>query len=399
MTAPRPSGIGALLLSAAMMNVAYTMLVPLVPELTGRFQMSALEVAAAFSGFALAKALAQPIGGILVDRTSRPQLIGFAGLTLTTVTVVGLAFATAGWQVLSWRLAWGVAEGITMPVLYQLASSLGAGSRFGTARVMGWFGGCCTAGMVLGPAVVGLLHPFLGFTGVFLAGAAVTLIGGLLLLGLRAAPEPVAAPPPEPAGRGRAVRTLVLLVGLFAVVDLVNNALFAALEPVVPLHLDDVTGNGVAYTSVIYTAGLAVFMTVALTCARFVESRPLLVISAYAFGAEAIGLTAVGLFDGVVAMCAGLLLFMTAQPVLYLVARQGVNLVPRHQLGRAFGAFGLVSDIGFILGPVLGAVAYAGLGTPAFLVMAVVAAVSAVGVALLRTLPGRLLPVREAVDA
>jgi len=123
------------------------------------------------------------------------------------------------------------------------------------------------------------------------------------------------------------------------------------------------------------------------------------VISAYAFGAEAIGLTAVGLFDGVVAMCAGLLLFMTAQPVLYLVARQGVNLVPRHQLGRAFGAFGLVSDIGFILGPVLGAVAYAGLGTPAFLVMAVVAAVSAVGVALLRRLPSRLLVAREPVDA
>ncbi|WP_410586134.1 MFS transporter [Amycolatopsis sp. lyj-23] len=400
MTTPRQSGIAALLLSAAMMNVAYTMLVPLVPELTGRFGMSPLEVAAAFSGFALAKALAQPVGGILVDRTSRPQFIGFIGLTLTAVTVVGLAFATAGWQVLSWRLAWGVAEGITMPVLYQLASSLGARSRFGTARVMGWFGGCCTAGMVLGPAVVGLLHPFLGFTGVFLAGAAVTLTGGALLLGLRVAPEPdVASPPPVPAGRGRAVRTLVALVGLFAVVDLVNNALFAALEPVVPLHLEVVTGNGVAYTSVIYTAGLAVFMTVAMTCARFVESRPLLVISAYAFGAEAIGLTAVGLSDGVVAMCAGLLLFMTAQPVLYLVARQGVNLVPKHQLGRAFGAFGLVSDIGFILGPLLGAVAYAGLGTPAFLIMAVVAAVSAVGVALLRTLPSRLLTTREPVDA
>ncbi|MEA5366505.1 MFS transporter [Amycolatopsis sp., V23-08] len=398
MTAPRQSGIAALLLSAGMMNVAYTMLVPLVPELTGRFQMSALEVAAAFSGFALAKALAQPIGGILVDRASRPQVIGFVGLTLTAVTVVGLAFATSGWQVLSWRLAWGVAEGITMPVLYQLASSLGAKSRFGTARVMGWFGGCCTAGMVLGPAVVGLLHPFLGFTGVFLAGAAVTMTGGVLLLGLRVAPEPVASPP-VPAGRGRAVRTLVVLVGLFAVVDLVNNALFAALEPVVPLHLDDVTGNGVAYTSVIYTAGLAVFMAVAMTCARFVESRPLLVISAYAFGAEAIGLTAVGLFDGVVAMCAGLLLFMTAEPVLYLVARQGVNLVPRHQLGRAFGAFGLVSDIGFIVGPVLGAVAYAGLGTSAFLVMAVVAAVAVVCVVLLRNLPSRLLATREPVDA
>jgi MFS family permease len=386
------TGIAALLLSAAMMNVAYTMLVPLVPELTGRFQMSPLEVAAAFSGFALAKALAQPLGGILVDRTARPQLLGFIGLSLTAATVVGLAFATAGWQVLAWRLAWGAAEGLVMPVLYQLASSLGAGSRFGTTRVMGWFGGCCTAGMVIGPAVVGLLYPVLGFTGVFLAGAAVTAGGGVLLLGLRV----VAVDEPEPveqsvATRTRAVRMLVVLVGLFAVVDLINNALFAALEPVVPLHLDRLTGNGVAYTSVIFTAGLAVFMIVAMTCARFVESRPLLVISAIAFGAEAIGLAAIGLFDGIVAMTAGLLLFMTAEPVLYLVARRGVNLVPRHQLGRAFGAFGLVSDIGFIVGPLLGALAYYQLGTSAFLIMAAVAAVAGLGAFLLRKLPNQLL--------
>jgi MFS family permease len=391
--ARQSTGIAALLLSAGMMNVAYTMLVPLVPELTGRFQMSPLEVAAAFSGFALAKALAQPLGGILVDRTARPQLLGFIGLSLTAATVVGLAFATAGWQVLAWRLAWGAAEGLVMPVLYQLASSLGASSRFGTTRVMGWFGGCCTAGMVIGPAIVGVLFPFLGFTGVFLAGAAVTAGGGVLLLGLRVAAvaELEPAEPVSAKERAGAVRMLVVLVGLFAVVDLINNALFAALEPVVPLHLDRLTGNGVGYTSVIFTAGLAVFMVVAMTCARFVESRPLLVISAFAFGAETVGLAAVGLFDGVVAMTAGLLLFMTAEPVLYLVARRGVNLAPRHQLGRAFGAFGLVSDIGFIIGPLLGALAYYELGTSAFLIMAAVAAVAGVAAFLLRGLPDRLL--------
>lgn len=388
------TGIGALLLAAAMMNVAYTMLVPLVPELTDRFQMSALEVAAAFSGFALAKALAQPLGGYLVDATARPRLLGAIGLSLTAATIVGLAFATAGWQVLGWRFAWGAAEGITMPVLYQLASSLGASSRFGTARVMGWFGGSCTAGMVLGPAVIGLLYPFLGFTGVFLAGAAVTAIGGALLLGLRITEvdEPESVERAVAAGLNRrAVRSLAVLVGLFAVVDLINNALFAALEPVVPLHLDDLTGDGVAYTSVIFTAGLAVFMLGATFGGRLVESRPLLGVVVVAFAVEAVGLAAVGLFDGVVAMSAGLLLFMIAEPVLYLVARQGVSLVPRQLRGRAFGAFGLVSDIGFIVGPLLGAVAYAGLGTTVFLIMAALAAVAAVAAAPLRGLPTRLL--------
>jgi hypothetical protein len=249
---------------------------------------------------------------------------------------------------------------------------------------------------VAGPAVVGLLYPFLGFTGVFLVGAAVTAGGGMLLLGLRVAAvdepvRPASTEVPTRAVRTRAVRLLVVLVGLFAVIDLINNALFAALEPVVPLHLDRITGNGVAYTSVIFTAGLAVFMIVATTCGRFIESRPLLVISAFAFAAEAVGLATVGLFGGVVAMCGGLLLFMAAEPVLYLVARQGVNLVPRQMLGRAFGAFGLVSDIGFIVGPLLGALAYTELGTSVFLIMAAVAAVAGLGTALLRRLPDRLL--------
>jgi MFS family permease len=248
--------------------------------------------------------------------------------------------------------------------------------------------------MVLGPAVVGLLYPFLGFTGVFLAGAVVTAAGGVLLLGLRI----TEVDEPEQAGRTvagglprRTVRSLAVLVGLFAVVDLVNNALFAALEPVVPLHLDELTGDGVVYTSVIFTAGLAVFMLGATFGGRFVESKPLLGIVVVAFAVEAVGLAAVGLLDGVAAMSAGLLLFMIAQPVLYLVARQGVSLVPRQLRGRAFGVFGLVSDIGFIVGPLLGAVAYAGLGTPVFLIMAALAAVAALAAAPLRGLPARLL--------
>ncbi len=54
-------------------------------------------------------------------------------------------------------------------------------------------------------------------------------------------------------------------------------------------------------------------------------------------------------------------------------------------------AFGLVSDTGFIIGPLLGAVAYAGLGASVFLIMAAVAAVAALAAIPLRGLPFRLL--------
>ncbi|GAA4432125.1 hypothetical protein GCM10023148_37450 [Actinokineospora soli] len=388
------SRIAALLLTAAMMNVAYTVLIPLVPVLTDKFGLTPFEIAAAFGGFALAKALAQPLGGVLVDRTSRPSVVGFVGLTMTAVSIAGLAFATAGWQILAWRLAWGVAEGLTMPVLYRLASALGTESPHGTTKVMGWFGAACTGGMVVGPLLVGALHPLLGFAGVFLAGAAVTFVSGALLLGMRYSlgdDEEAEAPAGGGGKKTRAVRAVVVLVAVFAVVDLLNNAVFAAMEPVIPLHLDAVTGDGVAFTSVIFSIGLAVFMVGTVASAKLVERNPLLVVGGIAFAIEGAGLLLLGLTDGVIALCAGFLVFMGAQPVLYMIARQGVNLVPKHQLGRAFGAFGLVSDIGFIVGPLLGALVFGWIGSGVFLVLAVITLAAAVAALALRRLPNRLL--------
>ncbi|SDH50319.1 Sugar phosphate permease [Actinokineospora alba] len=387
--------VAALLLSAAMMNVAYTVLIPLVPTLSERFHLSPFEIAAAFGGFALAKALAQPLGGILVDRVANPALLGFLGLGITAGSIAGLAFAGAGWQILAWRLAWGVAEGLTMPALYRLASALGSESEYGTSKVMGWFGAACAGGMVVGPLLVGALYPFLGFTGVFLTGAAVTAGGGVLLLSMRHSlntlQESESDTGHDKAATGATMRLVAVLVGLFAVVDLVNNAVFAAMEPVLPLHLDQVTGDGVAFTSVIFSIGLAVFMVGTMASSRIVERKPLLVVAGLSFGVETVGLAVLGLTDGIVALCAGFLLFMAAQPVLYMVARQGVNLVPRHQLGRAFGAFGLVSDIGFIVGPLIGALVYGWTGSGVFLALAAVTAVTGVALFAARAMPDRLV--------
>ena len=70
-----------------------------------------LDGEAAFSGFALAKALAQPVGGVLVDRVRRASLLGLFGRCLTAATIVGLAFAGAGGPGLVWRVARGGAAG------------------------------------------------------------------------------------------------------------------------------------------------------------------------------------------------------------------------------------------------------------------------------------------------
>lgn len=383
-------GVAALLLAIAMTNVAYTMLIALVPELTGRFGMSTLAVAAAFSGFALAKAVAQPVGGVLGDRLPRPPVLAFALQCLTAGAVFGLAFASSGWQVLVWRLAWGMAEGLAMPVLYGLVSTLGADTGLGTTRVMSWFAGAAVTGMAAGPALVGLLHSFLGFTGVFLAGGSLTAVSGVLLLTIRS--RPVEELVEKPEVRRASPATLAVFVGIFAAIDLLNNVLYAAMEPVLPLHIEATSrADALRVTSALFTAGLVVFGIVSVTCARFVERWPLLVVTAVAFWASAAGLLVIGVVGGVAAVAAGFVVFMATEPVLYVVARRGVSLVPADRLGRAYGAFGLVSDIGFIVGPTVGSLLYGHLGAGTFVALAGLAAATGLGALPARRLPDRLL--------
>ncbi|WP_328610661.1 MFS transporter [Amycolatopsis sp. NBC_00345] len=392
MTPRSRTSLFALLLAAAMMNVAYTMLIPLVPELTGRFGLSPFTLAAAFSGFAFAKALAQPVGGLLVDKVTRLALLGVVGLFATAGSIVGLAFAGDGTQVLVWRLVWGLAEGFTMPVLYRLAAQLGTTTGLGTSRVMGWFGGSAVAGMTIGPALVGLLHGAIGFTGVFLTGAGLTAISAVLLVSIRDTPRPAVDQQVKPLAISRTTAwRLVCLVAIFAVIDFVNNAVFSALEPVLPLHVQSENpGAALVTTSVLYTAGLVMFMIVSVSCARFIESRPLLLVAGVGFGVMTAGLLVISVFGGVVMLWVGFLVFMATQPVLYVVARQGVSQLPAHRLGRAYGAFGMVSDIGFIVGPLVGVALYERFTGTTFGLLAIVTGLAAGAALLARRLPARL---------
>ena len=388
-------GVVALLVSVAMTNVAYTTLIPLVPELVDRFKLSTMGVAAAFGGFALAKAVAQPVGGFVVDRLHRSATLAGCGLLLTAATTAGLAFASSGQAVIGWRLAWGVAEGLTIPVLYQLANSLGTVTGLGATRVLGWFGGSAVAGMAAGPAVVAVLYPYLGFVGVFLAGGGITAASGMLVWATspQAPYEAGGEDDGEMTGATEAsLATVAALVGLFAAVDLLNNFVYASLEPVLPLHIAGMVGSrALTTTAVLFTAGLVVFALVSVSCARLVDAWPLPSVAAGAFALAAVGLVTVGLAGHWGVLGLGFLVFMASQPVLYVVARRGVGLISRERLGRAYGAFGLLSDLGFVAGPVVGALLYDQVGPATFVILAVVAAAGAAAAAVARNLPRRLL--------
>jgi hypothetical protein len=67
-------------------------------------------------------------------------------------------------------------------------------------------------------------------------------------------------------------------------------------------------------------------------------------------------------------------LIMTGQPSVYIAARKGVAALRSAggRLGISFGVFGAVSDIGEVLGPLVGSGLYAHGGRQGFIWLAVV---------------------------
>jgi len=387
----------SVLLAATMItNVASTMLVPLVPDLIGLFRMSAIAIGLAFTAFPFARAVVQPISGVFVDRSRRLVTLTSASLLTIAITVTGLGFAHSGTQVILWRLAWGGAAGIAIPAIYRLMFLLAPQAGLTPARATSRFGSAAVSGMAAGPALVWLLRQSVGFSALFVIGGFCTaLSAALLALFVRPSPLTSASQPGETGHLERPSpgrMALLGLVTLFGLIDLINNGAYAALEPILPIYLHQLTGPAASgLTSVLFTSGLIVFALVSAGCGRKIERFAELGIAAVALWVAGATMLVIAASRWVAVIGACFLLFMATQPVLYVVNRRGVNRVPADLLGRAFGFFGLLSDLGFIGGPIVGAALFSRLGTASFALLGVTLTAAALLCIALRDIPDRLL--------
>src|SRR5205823_7135195 len=137
-------------------------------------------IGVAFAGLTATKAAVQPFGGWIVDRFGA-RLVGGGALLVSTVAIGLLAFATSGEQVIVLRLLWGIGEGLAMPALYGLVSSLGENTAQGAAKAMGWFGSAAVLGMTVGPGLVAVFSGILTFHRAFLLGGVLTLSSAVLV--------------------------------------------------------------------------------------------------------------------------------------------------------------------------------------------------------------------------
>ncbi|MFF9311430.1 MFS transporter [Streptomyces sp. NPDC014748] len=366
----------ALLLAAVIsVNASYTVMIPFVPDLEDRAGAGPVVVALTFALFAGAKALAQPVGGWWVDRW-RADRVAMLSMLTAAAGIALTALARDSATLLTARVVWGIGEGLVSPALYAGMTALCRQHEIPTSRMMGNFGSAAVAGFLLGPLIAGAAVP-VGLTGLFLAGAvitAATAVGLVLAIPGQQAPQPEEETEPAPAADAPAADApaadapaagptptrwwvwALLLGGL----DMFTFLVYSALEPLLPEYLSSGADSSArTVISAVFVAGLAVSGLAMWLLGRF--TLPLRTLAATGLGFTAVGLCAMAATAHFVAVGLSFMVYMFGYATLFLTARRGIVELKAATSddGKAFGLFGLVSDLGNVLGPLLGVALYA----------------------------------------
>jgi MFS family permease len=358
-----------LLLAVISVNASYTVLIPFVPDLEERVGAGPVTIALVFALFAAAKALFQPVGGWWVDRW-RPRAVACVALNIAAVGIVLTAFADDAVTLLIGRFVWGIGEGLVTPALYAGMSALCKRYDIAAGRMMGNFGSAAVAGFLLGPLIAGVAAPF-GLEALFIAGAVLTSMTAFGLL--RAIPDAPAevTPVESPAGGANRWWVWVLVLGLL---DLFTHLVYTALEPLLPLYLSGAAaGSARGAISIVFVVGLATSAVSMWALGRYTEKFALVPMIATGLAVLGVGLAAMSISASVVPVAAAFLVVMVGYAILFLTARRGIVELKSaaDSQGTAFGLFGLVSDVGNVLGPVAGVVLYELTGRTSFVVLGV----------------------------
>jgi MFS family permease len=183
------------------------------------------------------------------------------------------------------------------------------------------------------------------------------------------APTPTAATPTTPAATAARWWVLVLVLGAL---DMFTSLIYTALEPVLPLYLS--TGQRAsarAAISVVFVVGLAASGVAMWALGRWTERLRLVTLVGAGLAVLATGLAGLSVRATVLPVASWFVVLMVGYAVLFLTARRGImelRSAAGHQ-GKAFGLFGAVSDVGNILGPVIGTVLYELTGRLAFVLL------------------------------
>ena len=338
--------------------LAYSIAVPVLPDISRRFGASPTVIGLLFASFGLTVLLTSVPMGAVSDRPGRRlPLVG--GLVALAAASVLFAFAPG----LSWlfaaRLTQGAADAITWVVGFAVVADLYNADERG--RVIGLVMSGSTAAFLVGPTIGGWLYqtggPALPY--LVVAGLAVITAVGLLLVPLPAHPE---APETTPVLTIATQRPVVIC----AIAVIVGGGTIAMLEPVLALHFAAALGLGPARIGLVF--GVAALVAAVL--------HPVFGRVADRVGGRTMtlsGLCAIGLALPVLSIIGGLvsafvvygafvvtISMMVAPSLAYM--GEAVSHDGRQSFGVAYGLYNCAWAIGLLIGPSVGAAVYERVG-------------------------------------
>jgi MFS transporter, DHA1 family, solute carrier family 18 (vesicular amine transporter), member 1/2 len=338
--------------------VAYSIAVPVLPDLGRRLGASPTLIGMLFASFGASLLVVSVPAGAWSDRVGRrgPMLGGLAALAAAT-----LLFAFAG--TLPWlfaaRLTQGAADAVTWIVGFALIADLYAPAERG--RVIGLVMSGSGFGFMIGPSIGGWLYEWGGMRLPFLvvAGASVAVLLAFLVIGI----------PDRRAERDRVpFATLIRVPAVAACVAAVVAvaATLAMLEPVVALQLQTRLDVNPARVGLLF--GMAALATMVLhpIYGRLTDrfgGRRLTLLGLLATAAALPALGRLWSFESAVALfvlqaCAGAL---AVTPSLAYMA-EVVSAAGSASFGAAYGVYNFAWGIGILAGPAAGGYLFERLG-------------------------------------
>jgi multidrug resistance protein len=338
--------------------IAYSVAVPVLPDLSRRLGASPTVIGLLFSSFGLTLVLVSVPMGTVSDRIGRrlPLILGMVALAASTLL---FAYADSLAWLFAARLVQGAADGVTWVVGFALVADLYGPSERGKA--MGLVMAGSNAGFMIGPSLGGWLYERGGMPLPFLATAALAAVAALGFLWFRPPSTQMAreAVPLASVLRGRQVRACVLAVTLTA-------ATLAMLEPVVSLWLASDIGLRPSRVGLLF--GMAAVASTGL--------HPIYGRLADRWGARRLMLTGLVATALVMPVLSRASTFETAV-VLYVVMAASMSLIVTPSLsymaeamstvgvgsfGVAYGLYNFSWGIGLIIGPAAGGFLFEALG-------------------------------------
>jgi multidrug resistance protein len=334
--------------------LAYSIAVPVLPDLSRRVGASPTIIGFLFAAFGVSVLATSIPMGAVSDRIGRrgPLLAGAVGLAASTVL---FAFATTLPLLFFARLVQGAADAVTWVVGFALVADLFKAEERG--RVMGLVMSGTTVGFMIGPSLGGWLYEAGGPQLPYLVVAALSAACAVGFAWM--------APPPR-SGAGERVRLMRLLrvraVAICAVAVVLGGGTLAMLEPTFSLFLAEAIGLGPTRVGLVFGAAAVVsgalhpfFGRIAdrmggrrLMTTGLVGIALLLPILSRAWSFEsAILLNA--LFTVAIAM-------MVTPSLAYMAeatAAAGVQ-----SFGVAYGVYNFAWALGLLIGPAIGGAAY-----------------------------------------